>query len=211
MTTEEFDIIRAAIKSAYPDSNIMPDKYSIRMWYKLLGDLDFEVCETALYELFATNKFPPRVAEIREKCMEYMNPQIKDSGEAWEEVQAAVRKYGYYRADDAVKTLPDAIQQAVNRIGGFSYICTNDNPMVARAHFYKVYDAIVERQRKDAMLPAGVLGRKMEYIEMAKGFDEVLEAEHEVAKIEETSLAKTADPEYIDSLMRKYGFKTGDD
>lgn len=211
MTTEEFDIIRAAIKSAYPDSNIMPDKYSIRMWYKLLGDLDFEVCETALYELFATNKFPPRVAEIREKCMEYMNPQIKDSGEAWEEVQTAVRKYGYYWGDEAVKTLPEAIQQAVNRIGGFSYICTNDNPMVARAHFYKVYDAIVERQRKEAMLPTEILGRKMEYIEMAKKLDEVPEAGQKVAQIEEAPLVRTADPGYIDNLMRKYGFKTGDD
>lgn len=211
MTTQEFDLIRAAIKSAYPDSNIMPDKYSIRMWYKLLGDLDFEVCETALYELFATCKFPPRVAEIREKCMEYMNPQIKDSGEAWEEVQVAVRKYGYYRADEAVKMLPETIRQAVNRIGGFSYICTNDNPMVARAHFYKVYDAIAERQRKDAMLPAGILGRKTEYIEMAKGFDEVSESEQGVPQIEEALPVKTADPEYIDNLMRKYGFKTGDD
>lgn len=30
MTPQEFDVIRAAIKSAYPTFNIMPDRYSIR-------------------------------------------------------------------------------------------------------------------------------------------------------------------------------------
>lgn len=48
MTPQEFDVIRAAIKSAYPTFNIMPDKYSIQLWYRMLGDIDFKVCETAL-------------------------------------------------------------------------------------------------------------------------------------------------------------------
>lgn len=48
MTPQEFDVIRAAIKSAYPTFNIMPDRYSIQLWYRMLGDIDFKICETAL-------------------------------------------------------------------------------------------------------------------------------------------------------------------
>ena len=57
MTPQEFDVIRAAIKSAYPTFNIMPDKYSIQLWYRMLGDIDFKICETALQELIATQTY----------------------------------------------------------------------------------------------------------------------------------------------------------
>ena len=82
MTPQEFDVIRAAIKSAYPTFNIMPDRYSIQLWYRMLGDIDFKICETALQELIATQTYPPQIAEIRAKCADYTSPQIKDSGEA---------------------------------------------------------------------------------------------------------------------------------
>ena len=38
----------------------MPDQYSIRMWYRMLGDLDYKLCETALMELFATHTYRRR-------------------------------------------------------------------------------------------------------------------------------------------------------
>lgn len=61
VTPQEFDFIRASIKSAYPTFNVMPDQYSIRMWYRMLGDLDYKLCETALMELFATHTYPPQI------------------------------------------------------------------------------------------------------------------------------------------------------
>ena len=62
VTPQEFDFIRASIKSAYPTFNVMPDQYSIRMWYRMLGDLDYKLCETALMELFATHTYPPQIS-----------------------------------------------------------------------------------------------------------------------------------------------------
>ena len=43
VTPQEFDFIRVSIKSAYPTFNVMPDQYSIRMWYRMLGDLDYKL------------------------------------------------------------------------------------------------------------------------------------------------------------------------
>lgn len=210
MTPQEFDIIRATIKGAYPNFNIMNDKYSIQIWYKMLADLDYKVCETALMELFATHVYPPQIAEIRQKCSEYMNPQIEDSGAAWEEVQQAVRKYGYYRAEEAMQSLSPVIRKAINRIGGFAFICSSDNPSVSRAHFFKVYDAIANREKTDAMLPPAIAGRKAQYIEMASNNHE-LEDKHVSQESVEQSEVKRASQEYIDSLMKKYGFKNGSD
>ena len=78
VTPQEFDFVRASIKSAYPTFNVMPDQYSIRMWYRMLGDLDYKLCETALMELFATHTYPPQISEIREKCAEYTVPLLTD-------------------------------------------------------------------------------------------------------------------------------------
>mgnify|MGYP002684930494 FL=1 len=105
VTPQEFDFIRASIKSAYPTFNVMPDQYSIRMWYRMLGDLDYKLCETALMELFATHTYPPQISEIREKCAEYTVPHLKDQGEAWGEVQKAISQYGYYRQEEALESL----------------------------------------------------------------------------------------------------------
>lgn len=128
MTAEQFDIIRAIIKSAYPSFNIMPDKYSIKLWYTMLGDLDYSLCETALQELIATHTYPPQISEIRAKCAEYTAPQLKDAGEAWEDVQKAIQKYGYYRSDEAMESLSGPTKQAVERIG-FRELCYGDNPV----------------------------------------------------------------------------------
>lgn len=210
MTRQEFDIIRATIKGAYPNFNIMNDKYSLQIWYKMLADLDYKMCETALMELFATHVYPPQIAEIRQKCAEYMNPQIEDSGSAWEEVQRAVRKYGYYRAEEAMQSLSPVIRKAINRIGGFTAICASDNPSMSRAHFYKMYEAIAEREKTESMLPPAITGRKAQYLEMAMSNQEI-EDKHIATEREDHKEVKSSSPEYIDSLMRRYGFKTGGD
>ena len=188
MTAEQFDIIRAIIKSAYPSFNIMPDKYIIKLWYTMLGDLDYSLCETALQELIATHTYPPQISEIRAKCAEYTAPQLKDAGEAWEDVQKAIQKYGYYRSDERI---------------GFRELCYGDNPVANRAHFFKIYDAIVERAVNESMVPAAVLEKKREYIGMIE--EKVPEKPKIEQKTEEPF--RPSSPEFIDRLMREKGLR----
>ena len=142
VTPQEFDFIRASIKSAYPTFNVMPDQYSIRMWYRMLGDLDYKLCETALMELFATHTYPPQISEIREKCAEYTVPHLKDQGEAWGEVQKSISQYGYYRQEEALETLierktndaklPPSILEAKNKY--IAQLTTHENAAIEQQH-----------------------------------------------------------------------------
>lgn len=163
VTPQEFDFIRASIKSAYPTFNVMPDQYSIRMWYRMLGDLDYKLCETALMELFATHTYPPQISEIREKCAEYTVPHLKDQGEAWGEVQKAISQYGYYRQEEALESLTPIVREAVKRLG-FREICLDENQDAVRAHFFKIYSSLIERKTNDAKLPPSILEAKNKYI-----------------------------------------------
>ena len=204
VTQQEFDLIRASIKSAYPTFNVMPDQYSIRMWYRMLGDLDYKLCETALMELFATHTSPPQISEIREKCAEYTVPHLKDQGEAWGEVQKAISQYGYYRQEEALESLTPIVREAVKRLG-FREICLDENQDAVRAHFFKIYSSLIERKTNDAKLPPSILEAKNKYIAQLTTQENVaIEQQHREQIAEEP---ERATPEYIDMLMREHGFK----
>ena len=159
MTSDEFEFIRAAIKSAWPSKQIMPGKFEINLWFKALQDLDYQICQMALMELITQSEFPPSIAELRKKYAEYTTAPVKTSGEAWEEVRLMVRKYGYYRYDEALEAMDDLTRQAVKGVG-FRDICLSTNIAVERAHFLRLYDALVERKKQDAGTPAALLRYK---------------------------------------------------
>ena len=97
MNQTEFDMIRAAIKAAWPGYMVMNDKYSIRFWYSMLGHLELNVAENAIQQLAATSKYPPQISDILQKAAEMNGAVLEDPGEAWQLVMSAVRNYGSYR------------------------------------------------------------------------------------------------------------------
>lgn len=155
MTDKEFEMLAVALKAAYPNSNVLPDKYALKTWYRSLADIDFQVAENAVWEHINTSVFPPSIAEIREKCANRLYPMITDWGEAWEEVQRAIRKYGSYREVEAIESLSRLTATVVRRMG-FLNICQSDNPVADRAHFQRLYEGLVEKERNLTQLPGFV-------------------------------------------------------
>jgi len=49
--------IASAIKTSYPTVKVLQDKPSMDIWYMMLSDLDYRVCQTAVLELISTSKF----------------------------------------------------------------------------------------------------------------------------------------------------------
>ena len=60
------------------------------------------------------------------------------------------------------------------------------------------------------MLPPAITCRKAQYLEMAQS-NQVIEDKYVPQGIKEHQEIKRSTPEYIDSLMKKYGFKAGDE
>ena len=123
LTTEEFNKIRAGMKSAWPSANIMPDEFAIKLWYGMLKDIPYNVCSSAIMELMSVEKFAPSIAQIREKCLEYTDIPIKDVSEAWSDVMSAVHRYGYYSVPEAMDSLDELTRQAVKGIGSRRSAC----------------------------------------------------------------------------------------
>ena len=84
MTRDEFKVLVKGMKAIYSQATFIPDADAFNMWYALMGDLSYELCNVAIQKYMLTNKFPPTVAEIRELCAGVVNGDPLTWGESWE-------------------------------------------------------------------------------------------------------------------------------
>lgn len=164
MSEQEFMKIASAIKTSYPSVNVLKDKSSMDIWYMMLRDLDYRVCQNAVLELISTLKFPPTIAEIREKSTNYTSLPIKDWGEAWESVLMAIRKFGYMQELEALEYMDELTRKCVKRIG-FQNICMSENISADRANFRMIYETESNRRRVDNQLPLQLRAEKKQMID----------------------------------------------
>ena len=159
MTEQEFMKIAATIKTSYPAVNVLKDKASMNIWYMMLSDIDYKVCQNAVLELISTLKFPPTIAEIREKCSMLTSLPVKDWGEAWEDVLMTIRKFGYPQELEAMNSLDELTRKCVKRIG-YQNICMSDNISADRANFRMIYETEAQRKKTDNQLPLSLKTEK---------------------------------------------------
>lgn len=159
MTFEEFLILAKAMRAVYGDK-FLSNADALRVWYELLRDLPYDVANAAVQKHMIACRFAPTIAEIREQAFSLSADRPKDSGQAWQEVRSAVRKYGYYRAQEALDTMDPITREAAERFG-FQDLCDMDidEQNVARAQFRKIYDQIAARKIEAMKLPAHVADR----------------------------------------------------
>lgn len=155
MTKKQFDLLRLAIKAAYPGHPVMPDENSTKLWYAMLGDLEYGPCEVAVKKLIATREFPPKISEIRSMYVQVVGERLPAPGEAWELAAKAVQKYGPYQAEAGMASLPEIVRKAVESIG-YMQLCTSDNITADRAHFFRVYGELCSRKAEEKQTPAQI-------------------------------------------------------
>lgn len=132
-----------AIQTYYPRVDAFPKTDAIALWYEELNDLTYEQLATALRRHVATSKWSPTIAELREQCVAIEIP-VDDWGVAWEELQRAIRNWGWSREEEAYASMSDLTRQTVRRLG-YQYLCESQDQMADRANFRNIYE-----QLKDA-------------------------------------------------------------
>ena len=152
MTFEEFGLFASALKTYYPRENLVPNEKALELWFKQLEDIPFKVAEIGLQKWVSLNKWSPSIADIRDMSRDLIKGEIADYGEAWQEVQKAIRYFGFYREDEALDSLTPLTRKAVERLG-FKNLCTSENPEASRANFRMIYESLAEREKKETQLP----------------------------------------------------------
>lgn len=155
MTREEFKKIAMAMRTYYPNQNILPNNAAMELWYQQLMDISYPVCTLALNQWVAVNKWAPTIADLRETVMDVSTKDLPDWSEAWEAVIKNIQKYGFYRAIEGKEALTGITRQTVERIG-YIHLCNSENIVADRANFRDIYNSLAQRERKQAILPQGL-------------------------------------------------------
>ena len=159
MNKKEFALIAAALTAAYPNSKILSEKTSLEVWYRMLGDLNYDVVENAVTECIATHTFPPSIAEIRDLCIDRLTGPRLTVDEAWGTVKKAIRRYGYYRPEEAFASMDYTTLSIVKNLG-WTNLCLSENDVADRANFRMAYEAKIARVDKERLLPESISEKK---------------------------------------------------
>lgn len=145
MNRNEVMMIMGTLQVAYPrfyNNNSEEEiTLAINLWTKMLDDLTVEEVALAVNKIIATSEWPPSIADVRKAVTETQKGQIKDAGEAWGEVTAAIRQFGYVREKEALESMSEETKRTVKYIG-WQTICASENLMADRAHFFKIYEVV---------------------------------------------------------------------
>lgn len=152
MEFKQFLVLVKGLKAVYTKDNFLPDEDSVKIWFSLLKDIPYDVLNVAIQKYILTAIYPPTIAELRRLSSEIVQGQQPDWGESWEQVQKAVRRYGMYRQEEAMKSMDDITRKCAERIG-FRNICLSENVSVERANFRMIYENLVEREKQDDQIP----------------------------------------------------------
>ena len=114
MTREEFKTLVKGMKAVYAQPTFIPDQDAFNVWFELLKDIPYQQVNVAIQKYMLTEKFPPTIADIREKATQIVESVDSSMSEleAWSLVRKAVRNSGYHSVEEFEK-LPEACQRAV--------------------------------------------------------------------------------------------------
>ncbi|RDV83896.1 hypothetical protein [Ammonifex thiophilus] len=126
---------------------------TIYLWSSALSDVPYELAKQALLKVLFTGRHFPTVAEVLEAVVELQWGRPRTPEEAWELVRDAVRRYGTFRWEEAVKSLPPDVAEVVRQIGWVE-ICTSDKPDVIRSQFFRIWERKARSQAEKAALAA---------------------------------------------------------
>jgi len=139
----------------FPNMQERDMKPTAVLWEKALADIPYEVAEKALIKVLSTSKFFPTVSEIREAAVDLTRPRKMDAIEAWELIVQAVRKYGFYREEEALNSLPDDVAEMARRFT-WRELCLNENPDTLRAQFRMAWETQSKRENELRALPQDI-------------------------------------------------------
>ena len=166
MNAQEFSTIAMAIRSAWPNANLMLDDKAKDVWYTMLADLDYNACLVAIKEHMSTCRFAPSIAELRERCSNVTSVPVQSWGDAWEDVISAIRFCGMYREEEALQRMDAITRKCVKRLG-FQNLCTSENITADRANFRMIYEQEQKTQKELQQLSPALQEQKKSFQQLA--------------------------------------------
>ena len=157
MTRQEALTVMAMLKTAYPtfykDLSKEDINAAVNLWATMFSEESIQVVTEAIKALMCTLKYPPTIADVKEKIAMITQPPIMTEMEAWDMVRRAI---SYYHANEAFANLPPILQKIVgspNQLREWALMNVETVNSVIQSNFMRSYKAKVAQEKEYAMLP----------------------------------------------------------
>ena len=158
MTRQEALAVMAMLKTAYPNfyKDLSKEDISaaVNLWATMFSDESIQVVTEAIKALICTLKYPPTIADVKEKIHLLTQPQGMCELEAWDTVRRAI---SYYNAQENFNSLPPILQKIVgspNQLREWALMDVDTVNSVIQSNFMRSYRVMAAREREYAMLPS---------------------------------------------------------
>lgn len=161
MTKVETGKIMSVLEVAYPRYYAGQDeekkKQAVALWHMMLKEQPYELVQTAVKAVIATNTFPPTVAEVIEKINSLKNGSEMTELEAWGYVSKAIRS-STYRAREEWENLPAELQSMVSPdlLRSWAMVEADDVETVLQSNFLRMFRSTRAKRKEYDALPGSV-------------------------------------------------------
>jgi hypothetical protein len=147
MTKLESRKLFAMLVGALPSAKV--NEGTADIYAQMLGDLEFDIAQRAVARLLSSWEMAclPTIGEIRRTATDLRLGPVRPGGEAWGDVQDAMRRVGGYEPEP---TFEDPIVARVVASFGWRALCFEGDGTADRARFVQAYDALAKQARVDA-------------------------------------------------------------
>jgi hypothetical protein len=131
---------------------------TIEVWHMMFEDDSYIETLQAVKSVINTCKFPPTIADIKDKLRLFTQTNEITTSQAWDLAYAGICNSGYH-ADLEFNKLPVAIQKAIgsaNLMREYSQMDANIVASVIASGFRKSYEEISKREKALDKLPESV-------------------------------------------------------
>jgi hypothetical protein len=127
-------------------------KERIKIWARMIADLDYRATKTAVLAWVRSERWPPTIAEIR-GLVTVDDYHVPDVDRAWSEVMNNVRGVGSWGEPRWSDPIVGEVVAALR--GSWQALCENlveDEVMAERAHFLRLYEVAAGRKKRELEL-----------------------------------------------------------
>ena len=174
MTREEIIVILKILKTSYP--NFYKDMTkedmvnTISIWSEMFENDDLNLVKVSVKELIQTLKFPPTIADIKQKMYELTNKETLPT-DLWASLKKAISNSAYHSEEEFEK-LPPECKMFIRNPRQLKELSQNDaeiNNTVVKGQFLKQIETIQKRIKEDKqMLPEA---KKIQTMALSVGQD----------------------------------------
>jgi hypothetical protein len=157
MTYDETVMILGMIKEAYrafyKDISKEEAKRAADLWSTMFADDDAKIVTEAVKSLMCTLKYPPTIADVKEKISLITQPEQLTEMEAWNQVRKAI---SYYNATENFQALPPILQKVVggaSQLRDWAVMDSETVNSVVQSNFMRSYKVKAAQAKEQSMLP----------------------------------------------------------